>query len=70
MPHSHRFTRQQERAIADALRSGRAPTCPTCGHPLDRRSVPPRGDVSYVRDRVWLVCPGCGRTLVVDRREG
>ena len=35
---------------------------------MDARLVPPRSDVAYVRDRVWLACPACGRTLVIDRR--
>ena len=42
--------------------------CPRCGSPLDRRPIPPRPDVSYVRTRLWVVCPGCHRSAVVDRR--
>ena len=42
--------------------------CPACGARLDQRAVPPRADVGYVRDRIWLVCPGCHRTAVLDRR--
>lgn len=53
-----------------AFRSGEAVECPRCGVAMDRRPVPPRTDVSYVRDRVWLLCPGCRGTLVMDRREG
>lgn len=36
---------------------------------MDRREVPPRPDVSYVRDRVWVVCPRCHAAAVLDRRE-
>ncbi len=36
---------------------------------MTRREIHPRSDVSYVRDRIWLVCVGCGRSLVTDRRE-
>lgn len=42
--------------------------CPSCRVVMDRREVRPRPDVSYVRDRVWLTCPSCRGTLVVDRR--
>jgi hypothetical protein len=36
---------------------------------MDRRGVPPRAEVSYVRDRVWLVCRKCHRSAVFDRRQ-
>jgi len=63
------FSPDEARALAGALAEGRPLTCPRCSTPLDRRTVPPRRDVSYVRDRVWLVCPGCHSTGVLDRRE-
>ncbi len=56
------------RALEQALYAGKALTCPQCGTTLDQRSVPPRPDVSYVRDRLWLVCPNCHGTAVLDRR--
>ncbi len=62
------FSREQERAIGRLVREGGRPLCPTCAVTLDERAVPPREDVSYVRDRVWLVCPSCRRSTVVDRR--
>jgi len=47
--------------------AGEALRCPLCRGPLDERAVPPRADVSYVRDRIWLVCTACARTAVLDR---
>jgi hypothetical protein len=44
--------------------------CPRCGLALDRRPVQPRSDVSYVRRRVWVACPSCHRSTVLDRSEG
>ena len=70
MPDRDRFTHAEERALAAVVRSDRPAECPRCAILLDARAVPPRPDVSYVRDRVWLVCPGCGRSAVVDRRPG
>lgn len=52
--------------VRDPDREG-PPTCPHCQSTLERREVPPRGDVSYVRERVWLLCGGCGRSAVLDR---
>jgi hypothetical protein len=62
------FTHEQVRDLERAVREGAHPACPLCAVPLDERGVPPRGDVSYVRDRVWLLCPSCKRSAVVDRR--
>jgi hypothetical protein len=52
-----------------SFRAGREVVCPRCSVVMDRRRVPPRSDVSYVRDRVWLTCPSCRNTLVLDRRR-
>lgn len=63
------FTDAETHELARALVSGAPLTCPHCAIPLDRRSVPPRPDVSYVRDRVLVVCSKCHRNAVLDRRE-
>ncbi|MDX1566575.1 MAG: hypothetical protein R3223_02170 [Longimicrobiales bacterium] len=41
--------------------------CPHCGAPLDQREVPPRPDVSYVRERIWLLCGNCDRSAIIDQ---
>lgn len=64
------FTHAEIRALAGTLAAGRPLACPRCSAVLDRRIVPPRRDVSYVRDRVWLVCPSCHATGFLDRSEG
>ena len=64
------FTDDETRRLTRALLAGGRLLCPRCGVPLDRTPVPPRRDLSYVRDRMWLVCPRCHRTAVLDRREG
>jgi hypothetical protein len=63
------FTHSEVHELARAVRMGTQPICPVCDVLLDETVVPPREDVSYVRDRVWLVCPTCHRTAVVDRRR-
>ena len=42
--------------------------CPKCRSAMVRRDVRPRSDVSYVRDRVWLMCERCRRTAVLERK--
>lgn len=63
------FTEGERRALGASLRSGEALLCPRCGTRLDRRPVPPRDDVSYVRDREWVSCPTCHRSAVLDRKQ-
>jgi len=63
------FTPEQLAQLAPVVRRGEPARCPACGSAVDQRPVPPRADVSYVRDRVWLVCPACHRTGVIDRRD-
>jgi hypothetical protein len=63
------FSPHEERALARAVRDGSLAACPRCGGLLDEWPIPPRSDVSYVRDRLWLVCPSCRRTAVIDRRD-
>jgi len=63
------FDAADEDALARALRAGSEVTCPRCGTAVDVWPVPPREDVSYVRDRVRLVCPSCRRTAVLERRD-
>jgi hypothetical protein len=62
------FSAAERRELERALAAGRS-VCPRCGSALDRREVPPRADVSYVRDRIWLLCGGCGATAVLDRER-
>jgi hypothetical protein len=63
------FSPHEERELTRAVRHGRPPRCPRCGGSLDEWPIPPRSDVSYVRDRLWLVCPSCRCTAVLDRRD-
>lgn len=61
------FSPEQAQQIAGAIGAGQPPMCPICFVRLDSTKVPPRGDVSYVRNRVWLVCASCHRGTVLDR---
>jgi len=63
------YTKEERREIAANLHDCDAPVCPRCHSPLDEWAVPPRRDVSYVRNRVWLVCGPCSRSVVLDRYD-
>ena len=64
------FDASETHELEEELRSGSVLLCPRCEVPLDTRAIPPRQDVSYVRDRVWLSCPECQRSAVLDRKPG
>jgi hypothetical protein len=63
------YSREEEERLLASLRKGLPPECPRCGARLSDQRVPPRGELPYVRDRVWLVCSACRRSVVIDRRR-
>ncbi len=63
-----RYTHADEQEIEDAFRAGDVLKCPRCGPALDLRPIPPRTDVSDVRDRLLVVCSSCHRTHVLDKK--
>lgn len=68
MPDS--YSSEERARIRRALARGEEKVrCPRCVTVLERRDEPPRSQVAYVRDRIWTLCPSCGRTTVFDRRE-
>jgi hypothetical protein len=64
------YSAAQRRALKDGLDAGTAPPCPACGAELSVRDVEPPRDVSYVRRRLWVLCPSCKRTGAVDVKGG
>ena len=57
---------EEEQALRKEVKEGAA-TCPRCGEPLTITPIPPRSDVSYVRNRVLLECARCLLRVAVDR---
>ncbi|MDX1674657.1 MAG: hypothetical protein R3314_07685 [Longimicrobiales bacterium] len=60
------FTAEERRVLAAALAGGAPLECPACGGDLSRREVSRPREVSYVRHRVWLLCPECHRSGAID----
>ena len=65
----HPFTPDEEQRLLQELAGGAEARCPRCQGALERTDVPPRKDVPYVRDRVWVLCSRCGGSTVVDRHK-
>lgn len=75
-PHGHEpggdrmgaFTTEQRRTL-EQLAAGTGPmACPVCGATLVVNDVPGGHRISYVRHRVWVICPSCRRSAAVDVR--
>jgi hypothetical protein len=60
------YTREEDAAMRVSYRMGLSPICPRCAVELLPREVQRPRQVSYVRDRIWWVCPGCRRSIVLD----
>lgn len=59
------------RQLEQALKAGHPLRCPVCDEELSVRDVGAQRDVSYVRHRVFVLCPGCRRSGALDRpRKG
>ncbi|TFH66698.1 MAG: hypothetical protein E4G90_02200 [Gemmatimonadales bacterium] len=58
----------EEETLREQLTEGGSPECPSCGTPLRLTPVPPRSDVSYVRNRLLLECASCAFRVVLDRK--
>jgi hypothetical protein len=55
------FDSTERKDIVAAIAAGEEPNCPVCGKALASRPVE-HPNVSYVRHRVLLICPGCHRS--------
>ena len=69
MAKSRGYTAQQKQHLANSFYEQKTLTCPECDILMDHLHIPPRSDVSYVRDRTLLTCPSCQRTLIVDHAQ-
>jgi hypothetical protein len=63
------FDAAQRRALEAALRDGQELLCPVCSRVLSEQTVQAPESVSYVRRRVWVLCPGCMRTASLDVKK-
>jgi uncharacterized protein with PIN domain len=70
MTETEPYSRSELAELRADARMGRPLACPRCGASLEGRPVPPDSRVSYVRSRVWWMCPACRRSAVLDARDG
>lgn len=58
--------RERVELLRRVAAGGHGPVCPRCGSSCTVIRTGPRGDVSYVRDRVVVRCPACRRSVVAE----
>ena len=71
MTDSARFSADEERAIREAAIAGAAPECPRCVVRMTHREIGGGSfGLGYHRQREWLLCPSCKRSVMYDRKRG
>lgn len=62
---------EEQRVLREALVAGDVPHCPRCGVVMTRRSIGGGSfGLGYARQREWLLCPSCRRSVIFDVKRG
>jgi len=65
------FSSAEEEAIRQAFGVGETPHCPRDGAAMTARSIGGGSfGLGYARQREWLICPECRRSVIFDRKRG
>jgi len=65
------FDPEEQRTILAAVSAGEKPVCPRDGTSMTSRAIGGGSfGLGYARQREWLICPACRRSLIFDRRRG
>lgn len=65
------FEPDEQRAIRALVSAGEAPVCPRDGSLMTRRAIGGGSfGLGYHRQREWLICPTCRRSLIFDLKRG
>ena len=65
------FEPEEQTAIRAQVAAGERPTCPRDGTAMTKRSIGGGSfGLGYHRQREWLICPTCRRSLIFDLKRG
>lgn len=65
------YTSEEEVAVRRAVVDGERPICPRCGVVMTSRSIGGGSfGLGYARQREWLICSSCHRSVIFDRKRG
>jgi hypothetical protein len=68
---SAQFDASEQKAILAQVQAGHPPTCPRDGAAMTTRKIGGGSfGLGYARQREWLICPECKRSLIFDQRRG
>jgi hypothetical protein len=66
-----RYSADEERAIREAAAAGDPPSCPRCAVRMTHRAIGGGSfGLGYHRQREWLLCPVCKRSVMYDVKRG
>jgi uncharacterized protein with PIN domain len=65
---SSSYDATQRRTLEAALRAHEPLQCPVCHVALTSHTVAAPAEVSYVRHRVFVICPQCKRSAGLEQR--
>ena len=65
------YTTEEDATIRKAVAAGETPYCPRDGAVMTTRSIGGGSfGLGYARQREWLICPACRRSLIFDLKRG
>jgi transposase-like protein len=65
------YTREEQAAARATFASGTVPACPRCAVPMTVRHIGGGSfGLGYARQREWLICPSCHRSVLFDVKRG
>ena len=66
-----RYDLAEEQAIIATHGRGQTPVCPRCAVPMRARAMGGGSfGLGYSRQREWILCPSCKRSVLFDGRRG
>lgn len=65
------FDAAEEQAVREAYAKDGHAACPRCAVPMRERSIGGGSfGLGYARQREWLLCPSCRRSVLFDVKRG
>lgn len=70
-PERAAYTPEEERGVKAAWEAEGHASCPRCSGVMTARAIGGGSfGLGYARRREWLICSGCRRSVIFDRRRG
>jgi hypothetical protein len=68
---SAQYSAEEEQRIRESFARGDEPVCPRDGGRLTTRAIGGGSfGLGYARQRQWLICPTCKRSVIFDQKRG